>query len=135
RSGCLRSCDEMPRLRKVSAGREPVPPSDRRIIVLATAWGPRYGGINSFNYDLCCALPEILAEHDVVCVALSASDADMNDAAAANVTLVSLGREHDHEFEPSWCDQVCALLSSTISLETIDWFIGHDIKSGELALE
>lgn len=107
---------------------------ERAIVVLATAWGPRYGGINSFNLDLCCALPAVLARHRVICVCLTASETNVREAASSGVTLISLNRKFDHEFDPAWSDQVRTLVSQTVELSSVDWWIGHDVKSGELAL-
>lgn len=108
----------------------------RYIVVLATAWGPKHGGMNSFNYDLCRALPTILAEHQVVCVTLAASQGDEEDAAASGVKLISLQRDHDDVFDRSWSQQVVAIINSFgIVVSDVDWWIGHDVKSGELALD
>jgi hypothetical protein len=39
------------------------------IVFFATAWGSHYGGINSFNYDLCKALAKLTAPSlSVVCI-------------------------------------------------------------------
>ena len=63
-----------------------------RIIALATAWGPKFGGINSFNTELLRSLA-ILTEHayDVICFVPRADDADRADAQRAPVDLRDLG--------------------------------------------
>ena len=40
------------------------------IVFVADGWGSQYGGINSFNYDLCLNMHSVLnlEEHGVVCV-------------------------------------------------------------------
>lgn len=108
----------------------------RYIVVLATAWGPRYGGINSFNYDLCRALPSTLADHRVVCLTLDGTATDESDAAGVGVKLISLERPHDDVFDRSLCQQVLAILEShEIHARDVEWWVGHDLKSGELALD
>src|SRR5580698_2558496 len=107
----------------------------RYVVVFATAWGPRHGGINSFSHDLCCVLPSVLADHSVVCVTLSASSDDIHEAGLSGVTLVHLNRDHDDEFKSVWADAVYSVLSQQLPLACVEWWIGHDVKSGELAIE
>ena len=63
----------------------------KTLVALATAWGPKHGGINSFNYDFVKALG--VAFHDAVavyCVVPNATDDEIQDARNAFVTLVRL---------------------------------------------
>jgi hypothetical protein len=47
------------------------------ILLLATAWGPKHGGINAFNMDFAAALAEYLKPSGrVFCAVLSASRED-----------------------------------------------------------
>jgi tetratricopeptide (TPR) repeat protein len=105
----------------------------RLLVILATAWGSKYGGINSFNYDLCCALPSVLQSHRILCVTLSASKEEIAGAANQGVELIGLGRDLDREFSLEWTDQVIGFLSAQIPVTNVDWWIGHDVKSGEFA--
>jgi tetratricopeptide (TPR) repeat protein len=57
------------------------------------------------------------------------------EAASAQVTLLSLGRDSDHEFDAKWCDQIGQLLLQVAPVSSVCWWIGHDVKSGEIALE
>jgi tetratricopeptide (TPR) repeat protein len=68
-------------------------------------------------------------------VTLSASPEEVQEAALSEVTLVHLSREHDDEFKSSWADEVYAIVRQKIPLASVDWWIGHDVKSGELAIE
>lgn len=61
-----------------------------RLIALSTAWGSRYGGINSFNADFLAGFVEARPELDVVCVVPCASDSEIKDAIVFNVNLVSM---------------------------------------------
>ena len=102
------------------------------VIVIATNWGRRHGGINSFSTDLCVALAAIADQHRVVCVAFSADDADRADAASANVVLLSLYFDSPGgaDFHGTW--QVFGILAAA-DIETVDHWIGHDVITGELA--
>jgi len=106
------------------------------IVIFATAWGPKFGGINSFNCDLCCALSAILSRHKVVCVSLQASPTEVLEAADSGVTLLSLHRDKETEFVAEWWEDVTSkLASSKVPPPSVEWWIGHDVKSGPLALE
>jgi hypothetical protein len=63
------------------------------LIALATAWGPKYGGINAFNYDLLIAVA--LANWRwlrVVCVVAQCTEADVQKAKDQyQVELINLG--------------------------------------------
>jgi hypothetical protein len=62
------------------------------IVFVATAWGPRHGGINAFNQDLTCAVARgAPAGLEVMCVVLHATREDVEEAALRGVRLVSLG--------------------------------------------
>jgi tetratricopeptide (TPR) repeat protein/glycosyltransferase involved in cell wall biosynthesis len=112
------------------------PPDAPCIVVLATAWGPKLGGINSFSCDLCCALSPILSRHTVVCIALKASDTEVSEAADSGINLLSLHRDTGTEFaSDSWEGVISCLASSMVPLSSVEWWIGHDVKSGPLALE
>jgi hypothetical protein len=63
------------------------------ILLLATAWGPKHGGINAFNMDFAQGLVTYLhGTGRVFCVVLDASHADLADAAARGATLLSMER-------------------------------------------
>src|ERR1044072_1019836 len=103
------------------------------IVVIATSWGRRHGGINSFSTDLCMALAEIAQRHRVVCVALSADDADRADAASADVALLTLHLDVNSAPDQRWTSQVFGALAAA-SISTVDHWVGHDAITGELAV-
>jgi hypothetical protein len=107
---------------------------ERYIVVLTTSWGPKHGGINSFNYDLTLALPGVLSEHGVICVTLNAPQRDITRALRDGVTLISLGRNVG-EFNTRWWEEISRAIQTKTSLSKIDWWVGHDIKSGDIAFE
>lgn len=107
---------------------------DRSIVVLATAWGPRFGGINSFNFDLCLALSRVLRRHRVVCVVPSASEAEVIAAMSSGVTLITLGAGPAVDDPVALSGAVAAVVAAHIPLASVDWWLGHDAKTGPLAV-
>ncbi|MEJ0091352.1 MAG: glycosyltransferase family 4 protein [Limisphaerales bacterium] len=103
------------------------------IVVIATAWGSRLGGINSFSTDLCTALSRVLSEHKVICVCVSGSESECKEAEAVGVTLLTLNLDPNGTAKREWASQVVALFSKN-DLASIGWWIGHDAVTGELAL-
>jgi hypothetical protein len=99
------------------------------VVVIATSWGRRHGGINSFSTDLCTALAAIADHHRVVCVALSADDADRADAASADVLLLTLHLDLPGAADPRWTPQVFGVLAAA-GIVTVDHWVGHDAITG-----
>ena len=106
------------------------------LVLLTNAWGPKYGGINSFNMDFAKALGLLLREtHRVICVVLDAEDAEREDARKKYVQLLSVGRsEHHGHFEASRAHDVVAAVRREVPGVPILWWIGHDTITGDLAL-
>ncbi|MDR0226463.1 MAG: hypothetical protein LBI66_08580, partial [Burkholderiaceae bacterium] len=107
------------------------------LVVLATAWGPRYGGINAFNVEWVRSLgiaPR--REYQLICVVPHADAADQEDARRHHVSLVSLGNDAP-DLPADKADSVLAAVrsESSVALDsgTVLWF-GHDDKTGALAL-
>lgn len=100
------------------------------VIFISDGWGSKFGGINSFNYDLCLSFPSVLdcMIHKVVCITSGAKEDDLKLAKEKGLILINLA-ESD--------------LNSTIITEKTEeycknsqiWWIGHDIKTGFLAIE
>jgi glycosyltransferase involved in cell wall biosynthesis len=60
------------------------------IVLFATQWGRKFGGINSFNYDFSCALGAALtSSYKTVCVVATATTEEVRNARSVGVTLVS----------------------------------------------
>lgn len=99
------------------------------IVLLSTAWGPRHGGINAFNFDLCKALAAQLDQcRPVVCIVPKASDGEKQDAKAAKVQLIETGHA---QFDSG--DVVKALREAGYS--SASWWIGHDVVTGPITLK
>ncbi len=104
----------------------------KQIVFLATYWGAKYGGINTFNFDLCKAVAQILKKenYQVVCVALETDIKAMAEAEEAGVNLIHLetGKKEFH---------LSILISDKINkidFDKVVWWVGHDLHSGEFAL-
>jgi hypothetical protein len=69
-----------------------------RIVVLATHWGSRHGGINSFNFDFMRSLGSVLQSHALICLVPAASREEVGEAHRSGVSLLSIGGQ-DERFE------------------------------------
>ncbi|MFP8777794.1 tetratricopeptide repeat protein [Hydrogenophaga sp. RWCD_12] len=101
-------------------------------MAFATAWGPKFGGINAFNMDL---LQAIAAAHwqrlRVICVVAACDEADVQTALTQDqVTLINLGLSTGamgHEHVPLVKSKLDALdFSDTV-------WLGHDRITGAIA--
>lgn len=106
-----------------------------RLVFLATAWGSQYGGVNSLNADLCAALGRsVLPQYQVICVVLKADGNQIRHAEESSVVLISLSRTEGSEFSSSLAYWTWEKVRDLGPGEVLWWF-GHDIISGEAALE
>jgi glycosyltransferase involved in cell wall biosynthesis/HEAT repeat protein len=106
------------------------------IILLATAWGSKHGGINVVNMELTRALAEVFgAAGRVLCVVPYAEKAEVDDAQKSGAMLVPLGLDRSKLpdfFDPGWLGTVQKKLAEA-GVSTADWCIGHDAISGAAA--
>lgn len=103
------------------------------VVFFATDWGPKFGGINSFNQDLCFAVARVLPSHRVLCVVPNADAGQVTHAQTHNVELVALPPSAvQMPLEASRTLEVISQLGSTI--ECVSWWIGHDVVTGPLAI-
>src|SRR5215470_12493921 len=107
------------------------------ILLLATAWGPKHGGINAFNMDFAQGLVTYLhGTGRVFCAVLDASHADLAEAESRGVTLLPIGRSPESaSYDKSWAYDVSKRLQAQYPDQTIDWWVGHDVVSGAAAVE
>ncbi|MDB0522692.1 glycosyltransferase [Ralstonia solanacearum] len=61
--------------------------STKRILVLATEWVPKQGGLSTFNRELCTSLAKL--GHEVVCVIPEVLEGEAEAASAKNVQLIA----------------------------------------------
>lgn len=112
--------------------------SKKYIVFIATSWGPEYGGINSFNIDLCCALAKISGDFQLVCVVISADQRTIDEVSRENnVLLVSISemeQRDEDEFSERHA-QIILLKLEALEIMDVYWWVGHDVITGWLALE
>jgi formylglycine-generating enzyme required for sulfatase activity/ADP-ribose pyrophosphatase YjhB (NUDIX family)/predicted transcriptional regulator len=108
--------------------------SKKNIVFLATHWGTKFGGINSFNIDLCRSVADILPDKfEIVCVVLNTEAEVAEEKKLSKVKLISLGLD-DQKFRKGYADMVRRILYER-QCKQIEWWIGHDAVTGLLALE
>lgn len=107
------------------------------ILLLATAWGPKHGGINAFNMDFAQGLAASLqGTGRVFCAVLGASRDEVEEAAAHHITLLSLERPPESpSYDQSWAYEVWKRIQAQHPGQTIDWWVGRDVVSGAAAVE
>lgn len=109
-----------------------------KIVFLATAWGPKKGGIYSFYADLAAATARAVISRslEVVCVVGgTTAERDLAGAASQGVTVVDAsipGRD-------SWLVDdsqhiLDALGRAGLSGDAL-WWVGHDRVTGEVAIK
>jgi hypothetical protein len=107
-------------------------------MLLATAWGPKHGGINAFNLDFACGLAKFLRGRGrVFCGVLAATPYEQDFVEKeCGVTLVPIGRPGETgAFDRSWAHDVWEEFRQRFPDTSIDWWVGHDITSGPAALK
>jgi glycosyltransferase involved in cell wall biosynthesis len=108
-------------------------PSKPTLVMLATAWGPKFGGINVFNVELARSLGVMKGRHfDLICVVPNSSSEDLEDARRHRVRLLPLGTSSG-SLAADDAPKVSALLSNEDATGVVVW-VGHDDKTGPLAL-
>jgi glycosyltransferase involved in cell wall biosynthesis len=103
------------------------------IVLFATAWGPRFGGINSFNADFAKGLGELLQfEGTVYCIVPDASHEQIEDASRSSVRLIEVPSLAS---EPALVAAHLPIVLEAVRrlIPKIDCWVGHDIITGELA--
>lgn len=105
------------------------------IVFLATAWGSKHGGINSFNHDLVLSLTSMVssAAGKIICVVpTEPKKEDREHAESKGVILLSLGHTaKSNDLTPESADEIIAKLNRYSPI----WWVGHDVKTGPIALK
>jgi hypothetical protein len=106
-------------------------------VVLATAWGPKYGGINAFNMDFAVGLARHLGnDGQVFCAVFGATREDTENARAKDVYIISIDRpQASAAYDKSWALDVWRQLQKDYPGRRIDWWVGHDVTTGWAAVE
>ncbi len=103
----------------------------KQIVFLATYWGAKYGGVNTFNFDLCKAVAQMVQKekYQVICVYLKTDKKAMTQAKEAGVKLVPIETgEKEFDFR-----SISGILSKN-HFNQVAWWVGHDLYSGPIAL-
>ncbi len=109
---------------------------NRRIVFFATAWGTRYGGINSFNFDMCRALAKLVRDkYEVICIVPRAEEKQVQEAEEEGVTLVKLRYTGDEGYFVDEDIEDVKKLFPASAKNQVCWWIGHDVKTGPIAIE
>jgi tetratricopeptide (TPR) repeat protein len=106
------------------------------VLLLATAWGPRHGGINAFNHDFAIGLKDVLATKGTVyCAVLRPTREDREAASHCGVTLINVDRDPgSSRYDPAWGLEILNQLRRDHGDPLIDWWVGHDLISMAAAL-
>lgn len=111
------------------------------IMILDTAWGPKHGGINSFNIDFATGLAKYLGENGrVMCGVPYATEDEIRSA--KETSRVTLLHANLGDWEKSNIKRLPASISSELqrqfnllfSNQKINYWIGHDVISGDAAI-
>jgi len=105
------------------------------IIFIATAWGVKHGGINSFNYDLVISLASIISSSlmKIICIVPIASEAEYKEAEDKGVLLKCLNSKFSNTTDLT--EEIVPEIVKKISGYKPTWWIGHDLKTGPVALK
>ncbi len=107
------------------------------MVFIATAWGPKYGGINQFNYHLALAVASgASSDLEVVCVCLEAISDDAVDVAKKNynLTLIALNLPPDLRLH---ADKIATLIGDSLTnarISRVSHWLGHDVITGFVAI-
>jgi hypothetical protein len=110
--------------------------SGRVIVTLATAWGPTSGGLNVFNCEVVKSLGIIpMRDFELICVVPGHVPQELRDELRSrfHVEILSLESE-ENAFSDRSAPQIVERLNAVHAPHRFLW-IGHDDKSGPLALE
>jgi glycosyltransferase involved in cell wall biosynthesis/cold shock CspA family protein len=106
------------------------------IVALATAWGPKFGGINAFNTEIVKSLGILpTRNYELICVVPGPMTQDLQEELRLrfHIQLVSLEAE-EGRFASGSASEIIKRLDVAREPRRFLW-IGHDDKSGPLALE
>lgn len=106
------------------------------VIALATAWGPRWGGINCFNADLVRGLATYWSHRGrIMCCVPFADDDEIEAARTSGIHLLHINKPGRHKtFSPDWIDEILSDPETSSEFESPTLWVGHDVKSGDAAV-
>jgi len=100
------------------------------LVFISTGWGSKYGGINSFNTELCKSIPSILTNNfKVVCVCFEVDEHLLAEAKEQGISLFPIEKQrNEHEIS----QYILSLLLRN-NFSNITWWFGHDVTTGYIA--
>lgn len=107
-----------------------------KIVIFSTAWGPSYGGINAFNFDLCKSLSQLLKDQiEIILVVNELKESDRLECTNAGIKLIQIGSLNEHN--PEYLKMLSNFLEKQIVIDKgkVLWWIGHDNITGDLAIQ
>ncbi len=110
--------------------------SQKGIVFVTDAWGAKYGGINTFNTDLCVAMGYVLTNNiKVICLILGERDEDaVVDALQQNVTIVNYNKSSGSLSNQDYINIQKRIIHETNSCNILIC-MGHDIFTGMDAIK
>lgn len=106
----------------LDGNRQPV--SLPTIVVAATCWGVRFGGINTFNLEFCTAMAAAVAGGTkVICLVPTEQSIIEN---VGDVTVLALRKNGSDDF----IDVDIELALKVLSERNVYFVLGHDVKTG-----
>lgn len=105
------------------------------LIFISDGWGPKYGGINSFNYSLCIAMSKIRYDNfKVICLSTDVSENEKGNVYEKyGLILCNLATDDLANIDGIVKKLIYEKLIDT-NEDTILW-VGHDIKTGFIAIK
>lgn len=107
---------------------------DKAIAVIATGWGPLYGGINSFSFDFSLALGRLLRGRvRVICLTTAVDDLTRKQARSDHVEIYTLPKVGPGD-ERTVALNAHELLTHE-GITSLELVFGHDVITGPAAIE
>ncbi len=110
-------------------------PMGPKVVVLATGWGPKYGGVNAFNFDFVTSLARVAQSYSIICVVPNATPTQITSALKEGVNLISLGRARQQTLETALVPQIADEVRKVGGRGEVLWWVGHDVITGGTALQ
>ncbi|WP_430244367.1 glycosyltransferase family 4 protein [Neorhizobium sp. DAR64861/K0K2] len=106
------------------------------IVLLATEWSTREGGINSFNYSFAVALAKLCQSGDrVVCAVTAIRDGDEESARRANIELIKVSADSSGRPVKDSSREIEGYLDRNGWKSPDGVVVGHDCITGWTAVE
>jgi len=104
-----------------------------KVLSICPRWAPTSGGINALNYDLFTNISKYINKSlvDLTCCVLEASKSELADAQKKGISIVDL-ELGDSYLKKDFSPQLKVKLGEIDYVP--DWIIGHDIMTGQTAI-